>query len=387
MVRDVNPAALASLLMAAPASASIIFAASYNDHSVTALNLEGSSLTTVATSYDCGSEPTWLTLDHSKKILYCLNEGWGGEASITSYRTNADTASANLETDTSTFGTFSVGDPTALGLLHNETYTLDAPGPVPDRQEVPHLHQSILDPTKRFIVVPDLGADLIRIYKIESGSTGVTAVEPIPAVPGSGPRHGAFSVIGNKIFFYTVNELSNTITGYRVDYEGDSDPEFTQLFDFSTHGPDGSVPEGTKASEIVVSEDQRYVIVSSRGENLLTVPNFDTTNSTALPSDPLITFSVDMETGMLDLVQVAPAGGRNPRGFTLNKSGTLVASALQDDNRVVIIERHSGTGLLGDIVAHATVGVGENNGPNFVLFNEMTTFALRAVLALQEGGK
>ena len=155
--------------------------------------------------------------------------------------------------DTSTFGTFSVGDPSSLGLLHTETYTLDAPGPDPDRQEVPHLHQTILDPTKRFIVVPDLGADLLRIYKIESGSTSVTAVSTVDAVSGSGPRHGAFSVIGNKIFFYTVNELSNTITGYRVEYEGDSAPEFTQLFDFSTHGPDGSVPEGTKASEIVVS--------------------------------------------------------------------------------------------------------------------------------------
>jgi 6-phosphogluconolactonase (cycloisomerase 2 family) len=110
--------------------------------------------------------------------------------------------------------------------------------------------------------------------------------------------------------------------------------------------------------------------VSSRGENSLKFPNFDATNTTALPSDPLVSFAIDQKTGMLTFVQSAPAGGRNPRGFSMNKAGTLVASALQDDNRVVVIERDVKTGLLGKIVAHATVGVGDSNGPNYALFNE-----------------
>jgi 6-phosphogluconolactonase (cycloisomerase 2 family) len=56
----------------------------------------------------------------------------------------------------------------------------------------------------------------------------------------------------------------------------------------------------------------------------------------------------------------------NPRGFSLNADGSLVASALQNDNRVVIIKRNTKTGKLGDFVAWATVGEGENNGPNYV---------------------
>lgn len=83
-----------------------------------------------------------------------------------------------------------------------------------------------------------------------------------------------------------------------------------------------------------------------------------------------MSFAVDGATGQLSLVQTAPAGGLNPRGFSLNKAGTLVASALQDDNRVVVIERDVKTGLLGKIVAHVTVGEGEGNGPNYALFNE-----------------
>ena len=152
--------------------------------------------------------------------------------------------------DTSSFATFSVGSVTALSQLQKETYTLAAPGPVPDRQEAPHLHDAVLDPTKKFLLVPDLGSDLVRVYKING--TSVTAVTPLKAVPGSGPRHAAFAVSDGNTFFYTLNELSNTISGYTVAYK-DAGPEFTRVFDFSSHGPGGTVPKGTKAAEIVVS--------------------------------------------------------------------------------------------------------------------------------------
>ena len=116
--------------------------------------------------------------------------------------------------------------------------------------------------------------------------------------------------------------------------------------------------------------DQKFVIISSRGEGLLKYANPDPKNTTEVASDPLVSFSITEATGELKLVQTAPAGGMNPRGFSLNKAGTLVASALQDDNRVVIIERDVKTGMLGKTVATATVGVGAGNGPNYVLFNE-----------------
>jgi len=110
--------------------------------------------------------------------------------------------------------------------------------------------------------------------------------------------------------------------------------------------------------------------VSSRGENLLSIPNFDAKNSTAIPSDPLVSFAINGTSGALTHVQTAPAGGRNPRGFSLNKKGNLLVSALQDDNRVVVYERDVKTGLLGKVVAFATVGLGANNGPNYALFDE-----------------
>lgn len=97
MLRDMRPVGLLSLLLASPAAADVLFATSYNDHALTTLNLKGSDLTTVSKSYDCGSEPTWLTLDSAKSVLYCLNEGWGGNASITSYKTGADGSLTKLD--------------------------------------------------------------------------------------------------------------------------------------------------------------------------------------------------------------------------------------------------------------------------------------------------
>jgi 6-phosphogluconolactonase (cycloisomerase 2 family) len=126
------------------------------------------------------------------------------------------------------------------------------PGPVPDRQDVPHLHHTIIDPTKRFMVVPDLGADLLRVYALQKGSIAWTEIDPVVALPGSGPRHGVFATAGPNTFFYVLNELSNTISGYKVTYAPGA-LKMTRLFDFSSHGPGGSVPAGTKAAELKIS--------------------------------------------------------------------------------------------------------------------------------------
>jgi len=155
--------------------------------------------------------------------------------------------------DTSSFGTFNVANPKDIQLLQQQNYTLSAPGTVPERQDAPHLHDAVLDPTKQFILVPDLGADLLRVFKVDGSAASASAVTSVKAVAGSGPRHAAFAKSGDKTFLYTVNELSNSITGYSVVYKADGAPEFTSLFTIPTHGPGGTVPAGTKSAEIEVS--------------------------------------------------------------------------------------------------------------------------------------
>ena len=66
---------LLSVLLASSASATFLFSTSYNDHSLNILYFDGSSLSAFAKNYDCGSEPTWLTVNYARSALYCLNEG------------------------------------------------------------------------------------------------------------------------------------------------------------------------------------------------------------------------------------------------------------------------------------------------------------------------
>ena len=88
-------------------------------------------------------------------------------------------------------------------------------GPIPSRQDAPHPHQTFVDPTGAFILAPDLGADLIRIYSIGSGGT-LTSCGNYVEDGGTGPRHGSFSTDGKIL--YIGNELSNTVHAFTVAY-------------------------------------------------------------------------------------------------------------------------------------------------------------------------
>ncbi len=54
------------------------------------------------------------------------------------------------------------------------------------------LEQVILDPTGDFILVPDLGADQVRVYAIDQHSGRLNACPNLNYTAGSAPRHGPF---------------------------------------------------------------------------------------------------------------------------------------------------------------------------------------------------
>ncbi|KAI1759706.1 putative isomerase YbhE [Hypoxylon sp. FL1150] len=390
MWKGVSPAGLLSLGLAGSASATLLYVTSYAG-TVTTLSLtlpdDDSAATTAATletisnSTDCGPNPSWLTLDYSKNVLFCLDEGFTGPyGSVTSFYTDDDGTLTTLNkldiiqgpVSIAEFGVGGHGLAIAhysgssvsvvgftpegnLTLVQNETYALDGPGPNPARQEAPHPHEAILDPTASFVLVPDLGADIVRVYQADAGTLALTPVASLTVAPGSGPRHGAFTVTPSATYFYLISELANVITGYEVLYSDDGTLGFDELFVVPTHGEETALPEGTGAAEILVSPDGKYLIASSRWENSFNITNFDPNNSTEIPSDPIITFSIDRATGNLTKVQEFPAGGSGPRHFSINADGNLLAVALQADGRVVIIDRDVETGELKDYLAYTNV--------------------------------
>ncbi|RWA08166.1 hypothetical protein EKO27_g6946 [Xylaria grammica] len=351
--RILFPAA-AGLSLAGSTSATLLYVTSYAG-TVTTLDLvEGATteLETVASTTACGANPSWLALDYSKSFVYCLDEAWGQPTgAVTSFYTHANgtlepLATADLVAGPVSIAEFGVGGhglaiasyagsglnvvslapEGGVELVQNETFTLDQPGPNPERQDVPHPHQAILDPTARFI--------LVQIW------------------------------VPTWTYFYVATELANTIIGYEVLYNSNQTLSFNELFTIPTHGEARELAEATGVGEILVTPDGKFLIVSSRWENSLSIPNFDPSNSTEIPSDPLITFAIDNKTGSLEKLQEFAAGGSGPRHFSINGDGNRIAVGLQGDGRVAIIERDVRTGLLKDFVATADVA-GEVNAVIF----------------------
>jgi 6-phosphogluconolactonase (cycloisomerase 2 family) len=108
-----------------------------------------------------------------------------------------------------------------------------------------------VDPTDSFIVVPDLGADLVRVFSIDPATSKLTESTPFNAVPGSGPRHGSFLVSGDTTYFFLVTELGNTVTSYTVTY-GKGSLTFNEVFTSGIFGNEAT-PEGAAAAECILS--------------------------------------------------------------------------------------------------------------------------------------
>lgn len=110
----------------------------------------------------------------------------------------------------------------------------------------------------------------------------------------------------------------------------------------------------------------KFVTVSSRNESSLRISNPDNAGE-MIASDPLITFRVNQQTGVLEHVQTIAAGGINPRHFSFNKDGTLVGVGLIDSSRVVVFNRNPAEGTMAEEIAAHLEQVG---APNNILFVE-----------------
>lgn len=213
----------------------------------------------------------------------------------------------------------------------------------------------LVDPEKKYFVIPDLGGDLVRIFYIDPKTLEVSQRPSIPVVPGSGPRHGTFHSVAGKntteYYYYLVTEMGNTLTGYKVDYlPKDGGLKLTPFTNTKTFGPNNATAfAGNAAAEVQVVQGGTELLVSNRNATFFNIANPDRTNSTQEKSDTLATFSIGAN-GAVTFKALSPAGGSFPRSFSeVAKHGhnTLVAVGLQNSGRVVIYERDGKTGALG----------------------------------------
>ncbi len=191
-----------------------------------------------------------------------------------------------------------------------------------ERQEGPHAHCVVLDPTNRFAYSCDLGTDKIMIFRFDPRDGKLLPNEqPWAQVkPGAGPRHLAFSPGGKYVF--VLNELHSTVTAFSRDPDRGTLQELQTL----TTLPKDFKGQNSSA-DIHVSLDGRFVYCSNRGH------------------DSIAIFAIDTR-GKLSPIGHESTRGMTPRNFAIDPSGMFLLVANQKSDNIVVFRLDQKTGRL-----------------------------------------
>ena len=238
--------------------------------------------------------------------------------------------------------------------LQTFTFTMSSPGPNSARQDAPHPHEVIVDPTGAFLLAPDLGADLVRVWSIDSSTGNLTTCPSLSVTPGTGPRHAAFWAPSSNVssvkcrangpkglMMYVANELANTVSSFRVTYPSSGCLAFTKKQEGSPFPNGAAAPYGTKVGEIHVKDNFVY--------------NSNRVSKTFSGNDSMATWSLSSR-GALTFSGLTDTYGTYPRTFAINNAGTYIAIGDQTTANVAILSRDPTSGALGSLVANLRIG-------------------------------
>ncbi|GJN89675.1 hypothetical protein Rhopal_002662-T1 [Rhodotorula paludigena] len=267
-----------------------------------------------------GAGPVHFALSRDGTSLYSANYGSG---SVSRVQLDAD-------------GTFVPGS--------SESLSFKGTGPNKARQEAPHPHGIYVDPTGKYLLCADLGTDVLRVFDIASGAP--VALPSISLPPGNGPRHlllaSPTAAASGKTLLYLIEELSNTIAVFEVEYprDGAEQPALSLKEiqrEVSILPADATdTPGDWTAAELAFSPCGRFLYASNRSP---------VDNPAAY--DTLTVFSLAASGALVvPPVQYVNLGGRGPRHFSLDPSGQFVAVALERTSEAVVFR--IGEGSKGD---------------------------------------
>ncbi|KAJ4377851.1 hypothetical protein N0V83_000681 [Neocucurbitaria cava] len=383
-------------LFGSVASAANLWATHYSG-TINYLTFSGKDLKLSSSTRTGNNLPSWITYDGPGKALYIPDEVFYGPSTgnLVSFAIGNNgtlTPTGKAPTPQGVVATALYGGADGKGFIANAhyqssqlttfklpltgaapqqtlKYTMNGKGAVPSRQDAPHPHHAFVDPTGDFLLVPDLGADLIRINKIDKTTGQLTECSPAKTAPGTGPRHGAFwtpatassrvrrAAEGTTLF--VANELANTISGWSVSYPSGGCLTLTVKQSLTPYQGNSSAATGTKVGEVHVKGN--FVYTANRNDKKFA------------PNDSLSQYTISSD-GTIAWAGISSTYGTYPRTFDINKAGDFVAIGDQTTANVAIVSRDPVTGKLGDHVADlriSTVGTPENeDGVSAVVWDE-----------------
>jgi 6-phosphogluconolactonase len=192
-----------------------------------------------------------------------------------------------------------------------------------ERQEGPHAHCIVVDPTNRFAYACDLGTDKIMIFRFDAQRGKLIPNERpwVQVKPGAGPRHLTFHPSGK--YAYVINELHATVTVFGHDRARGNLKEVQTVPTL----PTDFTSENTSA-DIHISPDGRFLYCSNRGH------------------DSIACFKIDPRTGKLAFIAHESTEGKTPRNFAIDPTGAFLLVANQNSDNIVTFRRDRKTGRL-----------------------------------------
>ncbi|PKS13355.1 hypothetical protein jhhlp_000126 [Lomentospora prolificans] len=342
-------------------------------NSVLLVDFDGITFNVVANATEEGTNPSWLAF-REPNLLYAVDEfnavtklfvvdrdsntlqlvqNAAGSAGVVHLEFNLD-KTRMVGSSFSGTGMIDIWDITdgTLRLL-KQIASNDPLGPNAARQEAPHPHQSVLDPSGRFFVVNDLGTDTLLV--IDSQEDQFEVVNRVRVTPdGCGPRHGAFFPRGAQAatHYVLLCELLNVVEVFQVSYVENS-IQFVPTQVISSFGQDLPPANATTATagEIIISSDNRDVYVSNR--------------NTGNQTDSITHFRVNVpaEEGgpiSLDFSESISSGGSVPRMFSFSADESLLFSTNQNSGFGLIALARNGNNIApqgGAVTSNADFGV------------------------------
>lgn len=202
----------------------------------------------------------------------------------------------------------------------------------PKRQDHGYAHSVNFSADGRFLYSDDLGTDKLYSYAVDSARATLTELNP-PSVsikPGSGPRHLAFHPDGRHA--YMMTEMASSV--FVFDYNA-AKGSFTEIQMISSLPP--GYTGSSSGAEVAVHPNGRFVYVSSRGPDTISL------------------FNVDASSGKLTFVEMVSTQGKVPRHFTLDPSGKWLIAANQNSDSILVYRVDASTGKLTPVGSPVSV--------------------------------
>jgi 6-phosphogluconolactonase len=296
--------------------------------------------------------PSFLAFSPDKNFVYAVNES-GTESKIASFRFDATSGKLSFINRVEANGSdpcfitaskqhvitanYSSGNACVFkrnsdGSIGETVQKIQFNGHSIDsmRQTSSHVHQTIFSPNGHFLLINDLGTDLIHSFRYvpNRSENCLLPYDSLKVKPGSGPRHLTFSKDGK--FVYLLHELDGTI--FIIGFNKG------KLLFYGENSVATNKKLKTGAADIHISPDGKFLYATNRGE-----------------ANNITCFKI-LKNGLLEFVEQNSTQGKGPRNFAITKDGHFLLVGNQYSDEIVVFKRDRENGKLMDTKIRIKIG-------------------------------